>query len=154
MILRCFGLTAKGIVMANRDDRDDIEPQVKTESKRMMRRMWQVARNSLAFHEVKNGLAGLAIVWMAYLLMTSQEFGFVSELPDWLRSRGLFGTMAAISALLLLVLSLRSLLPAILFWLAGIAVAIAGGHQSTSVLVFCAAVTFSVIYCYGRSDRA
>lgn len=140
--------------MANRNDKDDIEPQVKIEIKRMMRRIWQVARDSLAFHEVKNGLAGLAIIWMAYLLMTSQEFVFVSELPDWLRSRVLFGTLSATSALLLLILSLKSLLPAILFWLAGIAVAIAGGHQNTSILVFCAAVTFSMIYYYGRSGRA
>lgn len=141
--------------MANSNDKDDIESQVQADIKRAARRKWRrVARDSIAFHEVKNGLMGLAILWMVYLLMTSQEFGFVAQLPAWLRSKELFGTLAAISALALLVLSLKSLLPAILFWSAGIAVAIAGGHQNTSFLVFCAAVTFSVVYHYGRAGRA
>lgn len=109
--------------------------------------MKSVVKDLIAWKAVSSGLTALAIVWATYFMLTNKEFGFSEIVPEWAIPTGLlFGVMLGLSGLSTVILSLRSLLPAILLWVAGLAIIVIQGPSDSSVYVFIAAVISTGIY--------
>lgn len=105
-----------------------------------------VVGDLLAWKSVASGLTGLVMAWSVYAMLTTKELGFSKMVPAWITSHGFFMFMAIASGVSFISLSLKSLLPAVLLWIAGIALIAINGPSSSSLYVFIGAAISTLIY--------
>jgi hypothetical protein len=101
-------------------------------------------QEAFAIKPVAHSLFGLLSAWGSYAIITSGVFGPVSELPAWITSSATLGVMGIGTFLSLLMMSTKSLLPAVAIWAIGIALVFV--NPSHAVWVFMSAVASATMF--------
>lgn len=90
----------------------------------------QVAKEMFSPAPVVRTFMALVMVWTPVLLL--RDPAFADARPSWFDSAGFLYTLVALSCVSVLIASMKSLLPAVLLWIAAI-IGIAVGVQSEIV---------------------
>ncbi|MCU6502021.1 hypothetical protein LPN04_29935 [Rugamonas sp. A1-17] len=78
-------------------------------------------KEAFAISPIANGLLGLLGVWGSYAILKSGVLGPELEITSWITSSAFLVVMQVISILAVLLMSVKSLVPAVSIWVAGVA---------------------------------